>query len=184
MQVVLHFIPQCRMPQTLLDCVGERQLRSVDPQAVRYVVKNRFRKGIRALEHHAHAAPQLRDILRQNILPIQRDLAFQACLSHSLIHAVHRPQQRRFSAARRSDQRCKFARCDTEGDVKQRLLGSVEKIYFADVHAQRQSGDSFAPDSPGLGWCCVKGHCRPHGCMHVTPSEPQYREPVSPALRY
>ncbi len=57
-ETVLHFVPEGRLLERLLDLVGkDRLLRDTgDTQAVRHVFEDRLGEWVRLLEHHADAA--------------------------------------------------------------------------------------------------------------------------------
>ena len=76
-------------------------------RAVGDVVVNAHGEGIRLLEHHAHAAPQLVYIRagRVDILILVLYLARYLNAGHEVVHAVERFQKRRFAAAGGPDER-------------------------------------------------------------------------------
>ena len=137
-EVVFDFIPQRGVAEALLDGVGERKLGAVDAQAVRDIVEDRFRERIGALEDHADAAAELGDVLREDVLAVEQDFAFEARVAHGFVHAVEGAQERGLPAAGRADQRGDFVGGDAQVDVEQGLLGAVIKIDLVDVHAHRE----------------------------------------------
>ena len=126
--MILHFVPQRRAAQTFLNDLRDRQVRPVDFGAIGDIFENGFGKRIRPLEHHSNAAAKLRNVLRKNILSVEQNFPFQACIPHGFVHAVERPQQGGLAAARWTDQRSHAIGGNAHVDVKEGLLFAVEEI--------------------------------------------------------
>src|SRR5580658_1937338 len=122
MEMVFDFIPERGVAKALFDRFGDGQFRAVDFQAVGDVVENRLRKRIGALKHHADAAAKLRDVLRKNVLPVEKNFAFKSRVTHGLVHAVEGAEQSGFAAARRTNESRDFVRGDAKADVEESLF--------------------------------------------------------------
>ncbi len=154
------------MTQALLDDLGDRALGSVNARTVGDVVENGFGERIGALEDHADAAAQRGDVLRDNILAIEKDFAFQARSADGFVHAIEDAKQGGFAATGRADERGDFLVRNAHVYVEEDLLRAIEEIQFGDGHAHGQGGKSFAgPRSAGIGgdvqgetWFCRRFH--------------------------
>ena len=65
---------------------------------------------------------------RQDVVPVEHDLALGALLRIEAVHAVEAAQQRRLAAARRADQRRHLPVVEVEVDVLQRLELAVVEV--------------------------------------------------------
>ena len=92
-QMIFDFVPERGVAQAFFDGVGDGQFRAVDAQAVGDVVEDRFRKRIGALKDHADAAAKLRDVLRKDVLAVEKNFAFEAGMAHGFVHAVESAQE-------------------------------------------------------------------------------------------
>jgi hypothetical protein len=145
-QLVLDLVPQRRLAQGALDALielGAREL-LVKAQAEGDVVVDRHREGRRLLEHHADARAQLVhvDRVRQDVVPVEDDLALGALLGIEAVDAVEAAQQRGLAAARGADQRRHLPVEEIEVDVLERLELAVEEVEVpaGDPDARRQIG--------------------------------------------
>src|SRR6202158_6216813 len=57
-QMVFALVPKSGMTQAFLDGLADRQLRTIDPQAIGDIIENRFWERIRPLEDHADTAAE------------------------------------------------------------------------------------------------------------------------------
>ncbi len=149
LQMVLHFIPESGMPQAFFDGLGDGELGAVDPKAVGNVVENGLGEGVRTLKNHADAAAIGGDVLGQDILAVEKNLAFEPCAPHRLVHAVKGTQERRFATARRTDERGDFVRGDSQVDIEEGLLVAIKKIDLGDGHAHGEARGRLAGRSVG-----------------------------------
>ena len=151
-ELILHFLPQGGVTETLLDDVGDGALGAVDARTVGDVVKNGFGKRIGALEDHADAAAKSSDVLRENILAVEKDFTFQAGGADGFVHAIEDAEESGFAAAGRADESSDSFVGDAQVDVEENLLGAIEEIEFGDGHAHGEAGKTFAsPRSAGIG---------------------------------
>ena len=88
-------------------------------RAVDDVVEDRLGKRIGPLEHHADAAADLRHVLVENVLAVERDLAFDPGIAQGFVDAVQIAQKSGFAAARGPDQRGDFVGGELERDIVQ-----------------------------------------------------------------
>src|SRR5271165_2504288 len=143
-EMIFHFVPKGGVAQALLDGIGHGKLRAVDAETISDIFKDRFRKRIGALEDHADAAAQLRDVLSENVFAVEKDFALEAGVAHGFVHAVECAQESGFTAAGRTDESGDFAGGDAEIDVEKSLFGAVPEIDFGDGHAHLRRCRSFA----------------------------------------
>src|SRR5260370_41544136 len=87
-EVVFHFVPERGMPQTFFDRIGDGNFRAVNPQAIGHVVENRLGERIGALKNHADAAAVRSNVLRKNVLAIEKNFALEAGAALRLVDAV------------------------------------------------------------------------------------------------
>src|SRR5665213_4479502 len=98
-QLVLDLVPQGRLAQGFLDPLvhlgAAEALVQLDPEGD--VVVDRHRERRRLLEHHADARAQGGDVdlLVEDVLAIQHDLASGALAGIEAVNAVHGPQEGR-----------------------------------------------------------------------------------------
>ena len=144
MQVIFDFVPQRGMAKAFFDGLGDGKFRAVDAKAVGDVVEDGFGEWIRALEDHADAAAKLGNVLREDVLTVEKNFAFEAGMTHGFVHAVESAQERGLAASRWADKGGDFVGGDIEIDVEERLLGAVVEIDFVNVHAHRQGRGGFA----------------------------------------
>ena len=162
-EMIFDFVPESGVAKAFFDGLGDGKFRAVDFQAVGDVVEDRFRKWIGALEDHADAAAKLRDVLRKNVLAVEKNFAFEPRVAHGFVHAVEGAEQSGFAAAGRADESGDFVGGDAEVDVEESLLGAVEKIDLVDAHAHRQRRGGLAIGRlRRSSRCDVHGHSLPH----------------------
>src|SRR5579871_1334844 len=177
--MIFDFVPKSRVTKALLDGFGNRYFRTVDLQAVGDVVEDRFWKRVGALKNHAHLAAQLRDVLRKNVLTVEKYFSFESRVTHGFVHTIEGAKQSRLAATGRTDEGGDFVGGDAEADVEERLLGAIEKIDFIDAHAHRHRRGGLAIRRlRRSSRCDVHGHSLPHRC-HIKTSGPKLREQVS-----
>ena len=165
-ELIFYFVPEGGVTEAFLYSFCNGELGAVDAETVGYVVEDGFREGVGSLEDHANAAAKLGYILGQDVLTVEEDFAFEACVAHGFVHAIQGAEQCRFPAAGRTDQSGDFAYGDTQADVEKSLLGAVEEVHVVDAHAHRQRGCGFAACGTRASWCDVYGHSRPHRSVH------------------
>ena len=107
-----------------------------------------FGKGIGPLKHHADAAADLRYVLVENVLAVQRDLALDAGIAQRLVDPVQIAQKGGLAAARRPDQRRDLVCREFQRNVVQRLESSVVEIHIRGAHLGRR-----LPSSPEVSQC-------------------------------
>src|SRR5581483_4319363 len=135
LQLVLHLVPERRLPERPFDALVHRPRRHalVEAHAEGDVVVDQHRERRRLLEHHADARAQPVQVLsrREDVVAVEPHLAARLLLRIERVHAVERAQQRRLAAARRTDERRHLARRDREIDVLQRLEAAVVEVEVA-----------------------------------------------------
>src|SRR5713226_1965717 len=137
-KMVFHFVPERGVAQAFFDGFGEGGFRAVDAQAVGNVVKNGFGERIGTLKDHADAAAIRSDVLRKDVLTVEKDFAFEACAAHGLVHAVESAKQSGLAAPGGANERSDLVGGDAHADVEEGLLAAVEEIHFRDGHAHRE----------------------------------------------
>ena len=142
-QPVLHFVPDRRGSQALLDALDQLALRldqAVDAQAVRDVLEDRLRERVRLLEHHPDAPPQPDDVEARvvDVDAVDEHGALDARARDDVVHPVQRAEERALAAARRADERRDEIRAELDRDVVQRLLRAVVEVHAADVDLDRR----------------------------------------------
>src|SRR5260370_26961236 len=107
--------------------MGRGDLRAVNAQAVSNVVENGLGERVGALENHADAATIGSDVLREDVLTVEQNFAFEAGAAHGLVHAGESAEQRGLAAAGKADERGDLICGDAHADVEKDLLGAVKK---------------------------------------------------------
>ena len=140
-QLVLHLVPQGRLAKSPLDPVVELGARKllVEADAEGDVLVDRHRERRRLLEHHADPGAQLVDVDRwgQDVVPVEEDLALGALIRIEGVDAVEGAEQRRLSAAGRSDQSRDLPVVEVHGDALQALEAAIVEIEVAHRNADR-----------------------------------------------
>src|SRR5258708_7886677 len=111
-------------------------MQAADAQAIGDVVVDRFRKGVRLLEHHAYRPAQL-DYVRGaavDVPAVDLDPPFGARVGDDVVHPVDRADEGRLAAAGRADERRDLLWRNVEGDAVQHLRWSVVEVEVADVN--------------------------------------------------
>src|SRR6185295_16844453 len=105
-------------------------LAAMHPQAKEYILTYRKGQRVRPLKHHAHALPQFHQIHVRGVHVFAEDFnpAFSADAGDAFIDAIERAKQRRFAAARRTDQSSHDPATDLEIDVDQCLKGAIPQL--------------------------------------------------------
>src|SRR5213076_3210519 len=104
-------------------------------QHVRDVVVDAERERVGLLEHHRHAAAQLRGIHRRDVGAVQGDAASHRGAGREFREPVERTQQRGLAAAGRADQREHLTLPDRQSDLAHRLLLPVRDRDVLRLHA-------------------------------------------------
>jgi hypothetical protein len=129
MQPIFHFAPERRPHQASLHDLIQLPLfgDAVDPGAIRDVVVDRLREGVRPLEHHPDPLPQVHHV---HLAAVDVD-AVDKCLADDLhpfdqiVHPVERTDERALPAARRTDERRHLVAVHRERYIAQRLLLTI-----------------------------------------------------------
>ncbi|MOA01928.1 hypothetical protein D3C78_1213550 [compost metagenome] len=129
-QAILHFVPETRLLQAVLDDLVHIRLvagKAVDTRAIGDVLVDRLREGVRLLEHHADAGAQFHDVDRLivDIVGIERDLAGDPATVDRVVHTVQGAQEGGFTAAGRADKRGHRIFPNVEVHVVKRALFAV-----------------------------------------------------------
>src|SRR5580692_6918762 len=111
---------------------------SIDAQAVRDIFKNGFGKGVGSLKDHADAAAEAGDVLRKYVFAVEQNFTDDAGAAHGFVHAVESANQRRFSAARRTDESSHAIGSDLQADGMQGVELAIVEVNIADLHPQRR----------------------------------------------
>ncbi len=113
--------------------LGPRRGQAVDARTVGDVLEDRLRERVRLLEHHSDAGAKLDDVHRSgvDVLPFELDRAGHPRRRNRVVHAVEAAQERRFAAARRTDERGDAVVVDVDRDTLQGLLVTVEDVDVA-----------------------------------------------------
>ncbi len=140
-QLIFHFAPQRRRPQRALAGLIQHATiaHALQTQTVNHILIDRLGERIRALEHHADAPPQRRQILVRlhHRVAIEQNLTFDAAAINDVVHAIEAAQQRRFTAAGRPNQRRDAMLWDLQINVIQRLAFAVPQRQL--VNGERNS---------------------------------------------
>src|SRR5258705_7645583 len=141
-ELVLHLVPQGGAPQRHLDPAVKLRLWQflVKANAEGDVLVDRHRKRGRLLEHHADAGAQQIEILarRQDVTPVEQHLPLRALVRIEIVHPVEHAQQRRFPAARRTDERRHLVLIERHRERLEGPVVAVEKFEVADRDLLRQ----------------------------------------------
>ncbi len=128
-QAVLDLVPQRGALQaTLGDLLQPRTVSQArHTGAERHVFEDRLGKRIGFLKHHAHAPAQVNevDVGREDLLVVEQHVPRMMGSFDQVVHAVERPQKRRFAAARRPDQGHDRALGNRNRDAMEGLVGAV-----------------------------------------------------------
>src|SRR5256886_17275328 len=116
------------MPECFLDRVGDGVLRAINPQTVGNVVENGLGERIGALENHADAAAIRSNVLRKDVLAIQKNFAFQAGAAHDLVHAIQGAKQSGLATAGGTNERGDLVGGDAHADIEESLLAAIKEI--------------------------------------------------------
>src|SRR6185437_600179 len=141
-QLVLDLVPECTATQRLFDAaihLGFGNL-LIEPDTERDVLIDRHRKRRRLLEHHADSGAQQIEVELgiEDIGLVEHQLPAGALARVEIVHPVENPQQRRFSAARRSDESGDTMGAQHDIDVLQRMVFAVVEIQAARRHLRRR----------------------------------------------
>src|SRR5260370_39240129 len=109
--------------------MGRGDLRAVNAQAVSNVVENGLGERIGALENHADAATIGSDVLREDVLAVEQNFAFEAGGAHGLVHAGEGAERSGLAATGRADERGDLIGGDSHADVEADLLCAGKEIY-------------------------------------------------------
>jgi hypothetical protein len=117
-----------------------RRHHAIDPQAVRDVVEDRFRKRVGFLKDHADPAPQIDDVDRGcvDVLTIDKHGAFDARARNDVVHPVERSQEGRFPAARWADEGRHLVRHHLEVDLLEHAVRPVIEVHPRHVDLGRR----------------------------------------------
>src|ERR1700704_6627675 len=103
--MVFDFVPECGVTQAFFDGFGDGGFRAVDPQAVGNVVKNGLGERIGTLKNHADAAAMRSNVLRKDVLPVEKNFALEARAADDLVHAVEGAEESGLAASGRTNER-------------------------------------------------------------------------------
>src|SRR6185295_5321857 len=136
-QSVLYFIPYRRGAKARFDSIRKlafRMRQRIYSKAISDVIKDRPRKGIRLLKHHADPPPKRDDIhsRRVDILTVDFYAALHPSGRNHVVHSVQRAQQSRFAATRRPDERSDLVRRNRKRDIVKRARSAVVEIELLD----------------------------------------------------
>ena len=187
MELVFYFVPERRPPQTVLHLVTQLSVRRhpVHPQAVRDVIKNRFRERVGPLKHHAHAPPQAGDIQFRHVFAVQQALPFHARVANGFADPVQRAKECGFPAAGRPDERGDAVGVHIERNIVQSLESTIVEVEVGGLQLGRVARGHIAVaglHSPLLLRRADSGrgthNCLPHitwevKCLALEPRVPQ-----------
>ena len=141
-QAVLHFVPDGRAAQALLDDLVQLGLvvDAVGAGPVGDVVIDGHGERVGFLEHHAHALAQHVDVhlVLINIDAVQQDIAGDAAAFHQVVHTVQALEEGGFAAAGRADESGDLLFGDRDIDIFQGMEAAVIQVHVFDfklVHA-------------------------------------------------
>src|SRR6266478_2249214 len=165
-EVVFYFIPEGGVPQAFFDGFGNGGFRAVDPQAIGHVVENGFGERIGALKDHADAAAIRSNVLRKDVLAIEKNFALEAGAAHDLVHAIEGAQQGGLAAAGGANERGDLIGGDAQVDVEEDLLAGKKEIDLGDGHAHGERRRRLSRRRAGHDGRYVHGQCWPHRSVH------------------
>src|SRR5947209_4226664 len=125
--MVLDFVPESGVPQAFFDGIGNRDFRTVDPEAIGNVVKNGLGEGVGTLKNHADAAAKGGYVLGQNILPVEENLAIETGVAHGLVHAVKGAKESGLAATGGANERGDLVGSNAHADIEEGLLAAVKE---------------------------------------------------------
>src|SRR5262249_1667297 len=136
-----------------------QDLLAVNPghaRAIRHVLKNRLRKRVRPLEHHADSFAQFHyvDFRAENIVAIKQQLPFDTSPVDQVVHPVDAPQKRALAAPRGPDGGGQKMLGDRKRHIREGVLAPIVKIKVLDRHlgrSPRQFGSSTWGSFTGKG---------------------------------
>ncbi len=141
---VLHLVPEGRAPERLLDALGHLGARAqaVDLEAVRHVLEDGLREGIRLLEHHPDTAAQIDHVHPRavDVAAVEENLPVHDGVRDDVVHPVQAPQVCGLAAARRADESRDRLLRNLERDVPESLLRAVREVQLARLHPQLRRG--------------------------------------------
>jgi hypothetical protein len=122
LQPIFDFVPERRTCKTILNGLIYRApvMNPCDPKPVSYILVDRFREWVRLLENHSHSLPEHDHIHTRpmDIDAIDPNLTRRNfSVIDQVVHPINATQQRRLSAAGRSDQRRHFLFGDLEANT-------------------------------------------------------------------
>src|SRR5208337_530230 len=135
-ELILHFLPQCRAPQTLLHFLlqGGPTVGAIHPKPVGDIIKNGLGKGVRPLKNHSHAATQGDRVKGKKIFIVEQDLSLGSSVRYRLVHAVQSAQESGLATTRRANDGGDAVGEDLKVDVKKGLLGTVVEVQAGNPH--------------------------------------------------
>ena len=136
LEAVLHFIPAGRLTKALFDDGVELRLilDALDARTVSDIFIDALRERRRLLEDHADTVAQGQGVdFLEDILAFKADIARDPAAFDPVIHTVQGLEERRFAAARRTDESRDFILLDFHVDVFQGLEIIIKEIHMADI---------------------------------------------------
>ncbi len=159
LEAVLHLVPEGGRLEAFLDGLGDDGVVALaaHAQAEGDVFENAGREGIGFLEDHAHIAAEFHDIDGgiMDVDAFDEDFALgDAGADDFVVHAVDAAQQGGFAATGGADEGGDLVLFQCEGDVLQRLGGTITERYVVDLHGSgggRGDGRFFQKIGHGCG---------------------------------
>src|SRR3990172_336327 len=126
-ELVLHLVPQGRPAEAPLDEPVHVPPVPVDPRPEGDVVVDRLGERVRLLEDHPDPPTNLHRVhpWAVQVLAVEHDPALHAERGDEVVHPVQGPQEGRFPAARRPDERRDLAPRHGQADVADGAEGAV-----------------------------------------------------------
>src|ERR1700682_3678518 len=163
---VFHSAPEPRTPRPFFDRIGDGNIRAVDPQAIGNVVKNRLGERIGTLKDHADAAAMRGNVLRKDVLAIEKNFALEPGAAHGFVHAVEGAKQGGLAATGGANERGDLIGGDAHADIEEDLLAAVKEIELGDGHAHGEGRRRLAGRCVGHGRRYFQRQYWPHGSVH------------------
>src|SRR5205814_6502942 len=161
-EVVFHFVPQGGVAQAFFDRFRDWGFRAINPQTVGNVVENGLGERIGALKNHADGAAIRSNVLRKDVLAIEKNFAFQAGAAHDLVHAIQGAQQGGLATAGGTNERGDLVGGDAHADIEERLLAAVKEIDLGNGHAHGEGRRRLSRRRTGRQGGYVHGQSWPH----------------------
>ena len=156
-------------------------------QRIDDVVENAHRKRVGLLKDHAHPLAQLDhiDALGIDRVAVDPHVAAGRDAVDQVVHPVDAPQQRRFAAARRADDRRHLALGDRHRDVEQGLLVAVPEREVFDLQDRllRHRPSCGSTASIGSPRAIASSRLMPLASADSVGGARDWRLPLSPAAR-